>query len=1008
MNVVLRFFLCCSNSTGSSDDVSVTYNAIEYRLSLLCLPTTNKFHKITMASSPVRKADGSLGAVGALSTVRSSFNSGPPNVPGLTVGSAPDPVALLNMLQATARNQRSSSSGNYDSSAASFHPIDILNQHYASEVMLASQLPALRTAVTERIEKLDDHISNALQRQSETAASTRRHVQEAKASVQTLQQRILQVKEKASLSEVAVLDITKDMKKLDAAKQHLQRTITTLKRLHMLVNAVEQLRLCCSHVPFPDFRTASQLVDATRLLMTHFDAYTQKVEPMRLLSSKVRDFSTLLKETLIRGFRIVGLGLTKTRQMEGTSSPEHATRLTAMEDEDDWIEEERQTPIMTVDVMQGCVLFMDALGVQERANFITDFCQDQLSDYSKEFDPPFKEMQQGQKRVSSFKVKEIDEEKKAQSMLDAVEKRFIWFREVVKNVERKFPKVFPGHWNLQATLAKTFLQLVCILYLCFLRETCGEQKCSNSLSFYCIQTREHFLLLLDGPRKDPDANNASILLKALQKTIIFEMDITAFLHREYATVFAENSVALDDSQISKEGKEENTLFPPLLGTASSAYENYMQPYIQLEEQTISEQLGQALEDRSVDTRGERPVFISSTNLFVYVKGSISRCTALTKGNAFFLLYKAFKDSLRKYAQILDRKLPPPINAQNATGIGGIAIAGSFATKQDNATVAHYRLPAGEEVTVCQVISTCEYCADTVEALEELIRDTIEERFKPKIDMMGDQEHFHDITAKAIRVLVSGLSRRVEEGLKPMSTTDWAMAEVGDESQYVRTIHEEIEPFVIAVKKLLPTSYFRSFCDKFAASFIAIFFECITRLRKISESGSQQLLLDASNLKTLVLRLPVLEEAPLHGLSGKNALPTGSTIAPAMYTKMINYHFGKLETILKLVGTPNELLVDNFKVQWPDGAAEDLTLVLSLKGFKRTEQVSMLEKFGMDPSAALKGATAGVTSASIVTERLEGLQAQGSTVAAKVNSDLFQMRQKVDVFRRTFRTNSDTA
>jgi hypothetical protein len=72
---------------------------------------------------------------------------------------------------------------------------------------------------------------------------------------------------------------------------------------------------------------------------------------------------------------------------------------------------------------------------------------------------------------------------------------------------------------------------------------------------------------------------------------------------------------------------------------------------------------------------------------------------------------------------------------------------------------------GEEVMVCHVITTCEYCADTLEALEDLIRDTIDEEFKSKIDMMEDQEAFHDITAKAIRVLVSGLTNRVENPLK---------------------------------------------------------------------------------------------------------------------------------------------------------------------------------------------------------------------------------------------------
>jgi hypothetical protein len=372
---------------------------------------------------------------------------------------------------------------------------------------------------------------------------------------------------------------------------------------------------------------------------------------------------------------------------------------------------------------------------------------------------------------------------------------------------------------------------------------------------------------------------------------------------------------------------------------------------------------------------------------------------MTKGNAFFLLYGAFKSALKKYAQILDRKLPAPITSQGPN-VGGIVIA-PFGGKQDSSGAnASYRIPLGEEVTVCHVISTCEYCADTMEALEDLVRDTIDDEFKARVDMMSDQEQFHDITAKSIRVLVSGLGNRMEVAMKNMTSVNWGACEaVGEESAYVLNIHEEVEPFVKAVRNLLPSSYFRSFCDKFAATFIATYFDNLIRLKRISEPGTQQLLLDLYNLKTLFLKLPLLEDL---SLTGKKMTSTGPSIAPAMYTKTIQKQFGRMETILKLVGTPLDLLIDNFKVQWPSGTSADLVIVMNLKGMKRPEQATMLEKFGYDPVTALKGATAGVTSTALVVERVQQLQDQGSTVVNKVNSDLNQMRQKVDDFRKSLR------
>ena len=96
------------------------------------------------------------------------------------------------------------------------------------------------------------------------------------------------------------------------------------------------------------------------------------------------------------------------------------------------------------------------------------------------------------------------------------------------------------------------------------------------------------------------------------------------------------------------------------------------------------------------------------------------------------------------------------------------------------------------------------------------------------------------------------------------------------------------------------------------------------------------------------------------------------------------------------------MIDVFKVQWNGGSALDLQTVMNLKGMPRNKQAAMLESFGIDPVLAMKGAAAGATGASM-TENIQALQDKSSDVAAKVNSDLFQMRQKVEDFRKTFRT-----
>lgn len=378
-----------------------------------------------------------------------------------------DPDLLLDAFDSYTAGNRRSGGENPD-------PIEFLNEHYSSEALLVAQLPFIREAVSDRMDRLDDRISTALQRQSESAESTQKHVQDAKSSVASLEKRIKQVQQKASQSEKTVREITKDMKKLDSAKRNLQRTITTLKRLHMLIHAVEQLRLACLLKPHPDYKAASHLVDAIKLLLRHFEAYKKKVTPMRLLSEKVADLQGELRFTLVRGFRIVAFGAEETAEMEKKSKDKP---LMILENED----EEEQPNIMTPEVMAGGILMIDALGLDSRTEFIKEFAKDQLLEYTRIY-KPVKKVPKEKPRVSSFKAQPelAKEDSKAAFAFEFIEKRFHWFRSLLNRVGEKFPGVFPAYWNVEYFLTMIFLKMVS--HLCFKEWTVSAQTHPITLS----------------------------------------------------------------------------------------------------------------------------------------------------------------------------------------------------------------------------------------------------------------------------------------------------------------------------------------------------------------------------------------------------------------------------------------------------------------------------------------------------------------------------------------------
>ena len=1004
-----------------------------------------------------------------------------------------------------------------------FDPIEFLNRHYHTEQQLVSAIPGLRAAISARLSDLDDDLSTTLRHQAALAPSLARDVVHARHAVSGLAQRVLRVRDRAKKSEEAVLEITRDMKRLDYAKRHLQRTITALRRLHMLLHAAEQLRMAAmvtEQQPIPRYRAAAHLVDATRELLGHFEGYFASVPKMRQVRDAIGVIKGQLWEGIVNLFREVGFPPTSSEDNNsgGDGRPQGDASLIMGGATEEFRPAMPSSSMVQTTLADAC-LVIEALGPKSQERFITDFVKDHLREYDELYNPmgatttttttkKKKKIMDGNGGggssgpTPSFKKDNDDTTSTSTNnnssnwSLDTVENRFAWYRLKLRDIQLKFANVFPSHWNIHYRLTSAFLEVTSRHLKFILKKhqmnsnaavvanvnkapSSGVVVDVSALKFGSMSVSTHGGGVAgDTDKSDIEEKKVAALLKALQKTIHFEKEMSAWLSRDFGIVF-DSSSGGDGDATGKKGEEKKELdvgdigrgadgnddlefddrgravpaksaegirikyerrkrmgggvdhgpappsssptvgsVPPLAGIASTIFDEHMLSYVALEERSMEEQLKAAATDNTVDTRGERPVFVSSTNLFIYMKNSLTRCTALTKEKTFFLLQRAFQKKLREYAKMLEKKLPLPIGSGVAklalvTGVGatgGVGSGSSSSTAQAGNSVV-YRIPPGEEVTVCHVIDTCEYCADTVEALEDLIRDKIGDKYKDKIDMNEEQGAFQDVTAKSLRVLVSGLEQRLDVALKEISRTNWASFDmVGEESGYVRTTHVTVQLFVVQVRELIPSSYFRSFCDKFAMSFASTYYRTLIGLKKISEAGTQQLLLDVYSVKTLLLKLPVMEadkKSAVGGVAssrqhhhGNATLSGGSTIAPAMYTKMVNKEFRKLEVMLKLVGSPREMLVEMFRAQWDcsmDTAAmaSDFAMIMTLKGIPRTDHAAMLETLGVD-------AIEGGTDTSAITVNIQALQDRGSDVAAKVNADLNQMRQRVDDFRKAFR------
>ncbi|KAG1455215.1 hypothetical protein G6F46_007864 [Rhizopus delemar] len=179
-----------------------------------------------------------------------------------------------------------------------FSPIDYFNRLFPNEQSLASLDGVL--------EKLDTKIKET-NREAERITDIQtikenQHVEgdlnKAKDAIKELFKKVQDIKSKATQSESMVQAITQDVKSLDYAKRHLTSSVTVLKRLQMLVTAVNQLEDMARN---KEYRESAQLLQAVTQLMQHFKQY-KSVGQIAQLSDRIQQLQRYLEECILKEF----------------------------------------------------------------------------------------------------------------------------------------------------------------------------------------------------------------------------------------------------------------------------------------------------------------------------------------------------------------------------------------------------------------------------------------------------------------------------------------------------------------------------------------------------------------------------------------------------------------------------------------------------------------------------------------------------------------------------------
>ncbi|PPQ89469.1 hypothetical protein CVT25_011995 [Psilocybe cyanescens] len=284
-----------------------------------------------------------------------------------------------------------------DGLSQKFNAIAILNDFFPDEASLA-HLEAVSAHLAETHQELQNEV-DSLQSELRVSQDPERMsvIQEM---ISDLLGQMSRIREKATESEAVVRNITKDIQVLDLAKKNLITSMTMMKRLQMLVNALTQLE---DLVKEKKYSEVAQTLAAVKQISASFKSYTA-VPRINRVWKHIQDIQTRLRAQLDADF-------------------------------DSFYLQDNNNKIKAPLIADAC-LVVDVLGSDVKNHIIERFVALELKEYRRIF-------------------RTNDEA----GQLDNISRRFAWFRRLLQTHELEQGRVFPAEWRVSWHLLAKFTEI---------------------------------------------------------------------------------------------------------------------------------------------------------------------------------------------------------------------------------------------------------------------------------------------------------------------------------------------------------------------------------------------------------------------------------------------------------------------------------------------------------------------------------------------------------------------
>jgi hypothetical protein len=471
-------------------------------------------------------------------------------------------------------------------------------------------------------------------------------------------------------------------------------------------------------------------------------------------------------------------------------------------------------------------------------------------------------------------------QKEENNNIDSIEQRYAWFVRELRDFNEKYAEAFPHYWGLINYIVQNFSTMTRVQILEILQKTSFK-----------------------------NSDDVKVLLNALRATIKFETKIADDLQKEYQQYLNEER----DPKDEKSQYKINQLYK-IKGSISNCFEMYMKPYVdsekkELEESVMAELVQKDLVDPMKNSLQSEDINILNSVLLMFnkVKHLLKRGSSISKSQTMFDIYKVVKQMIMNYINTL--------------------IEDAYKKEKNKGKNIEFFLNS-----ICVYINTIDHIKETLGNVNDLIVTLLEAPYIEQVEFNKEEDSCLELINEIIVMIKKIAETSLENTLNnSMSKVPWEKLDdfANEPNRYVHDIKDIVKSIVEIIRGKIGVVHFTKILNVICQVVNQRFIASIFKLKKISDSGIQQLQCDFTELRNDMEQV------------GKNK--DGEPISK-IYSKFVASTCEKGHSIIRALGMSNSQLLQSVKSFKENITASEMEKILTNKGFKKTDITGLLATY----------------------------------------------------------------